>query len=494
MVAANLRCAAHVPRSTAIAMLDLRRLSDIVTAIRGRTVTAREVVAAALERLSMRDGDVNSFVAVAPEAALQAADAVDSLIAQGIDPGPLAGVPFGIKDMDDCAGVRTGNGSLLYSDTRAAIADAPIVARLRQAGAIPIGKVATAEFGLDNVTHTRANGTTRNPWDLTRTPGGSSGGSAAAVAAAIVPLCTASDGGGSIRAPAAYTGLVGLKPSHGRVPRANGFSDTSCAGVITASVLDTAKSLTIIGGPCDTDRMTLPKCGVDYSIAAQQLDVTGLRVAWSKDLGFSPVQAEVAEIAYDAAKRLCAVAKLAQRDERVSLTNVYLEWALLAAVRMRRRLVTDGMLPRHADLLSSGLSDLLDSRGSASDQQIVLAERKMVRLEREVAELFQRIDILLTPTVACEAYNAEGPSPVIIDGQDASETNAEALTVFANIGWLPSISVPAGVTSSGLPVGLMITCRRHRDDVALRLAYLLEANRPWPLWAPAFNQSYDSTR
>jgi aspartyl-tRNA(Asn)/glutamyl-tRNA(Gln) amidotransferase subunit A len=468
-----------------MAIVDHRCVDAVATAVRTRVVSAREVVAAALKRVERSNGQLNAFVNVAADAALAAADAVDRSIARGVDPGPLAGVPFGVKDLDDCIGFPTRHGSLLYADSPAAIADAPIVARLRSAGAIPIGKVAMSEFGLDNVTCTRAYGTTRNPWNSRRTPGGSSGGSAAAVAAAMVPLCTGSDGGGSIRVPAAYTGLVGLKPSHGRVPRANGFSDISCTGVITASTLDTARCLSVISGSCDFDRMTLPTCNIDYAETATRLDVRGLRVAWSEDLGFAPVESEVADIAAAAARRLIGVAELVERKVPVRLTNVYLAWALLATTRLRRRLEAEGHLPAHLELLSAGPRHLLDRWGAVSSHQMVVAEQKLLRLEREVAELFRHIDILLTPTAACEAYAAEGPSPDSIAGKDASETNAEALPVFANVCWLPSVSVPAGLTRSGLPVGLMITCRRHSDDVALRLAHLLEADRPWPLSAPA---------
>ena len=178
------------------------------------------------------------------------------------------------------------------------------IARLRAAGAVPVGMVASAEFGMDGVTHTLAFGTTRNPWNLERTPSGSSGGSAAAVAAGMVPLATASDAGGSIRCPAHYCGLVGLKPSHGRIARDDGASDRATLGALTTTVADTARYLDVVAGPHLADRMSLPAPTVRYESAIETLETAGLRAAWSLDLGYAPVEPEVAALVEAAARRL----------------------------------------------------------------------------------------------------------------------------------------------------------------------------------------------
>ena len=184
----------------------------------GRNASAVEVVDQALAAIEAGNDALNAFVVVDAELARRAAADVDAAVARGEDPGPLAGVPFGVKDLEDCAGLPTSHGSLLFKGGPPAEEDSVQVGRMRAAGAVPLGKTAAPEFGTLNFTKTKAWGITRNPWDLARTPGGSSGGSAAAVGAGLVPIATASDGGGSTRIPAGFTGLVGLKAGYGRIP------------------------------------------------------------------------------------------------------------------------------------------------------------------------------------------------------------------------------------------------------------------------------------
>src|SRR5205823_11644205 len=229
--------------------------------------------------------------------------AVDAAIARGDDPGPLAGVPFGVKDLEDCAGLPTSHGSLLYKGRPPVAADSIHVGRLRAAGAVPVGKTAAPEFGAIAYTSTPAWGTTRNPWNLERTPGGSSGGSAAAVAAGLVPFCTASDGGGSTRIPASFTGLFGMKPSYGRIPHPRAaLSQTTCVGALTTTVADAARHLDVAAGPDDRDRASLPPPTVSYERAAEELDVGGLRALWSPDMGYAVVVPEIEGLARSAAE------------------------------------------------------------------------------------------------------------------------------------------------------------------------------------------------
>jgi len=350
-----------------------------------------------------------------------------------------------------------------------------------------MGKVATAEFGLDGVTHTLLHGTTRNPWNLERTPSGSSGGSSAAVSAGLVPMATGGDGLGSIRCPAGFTGMVGLKPSLGRIPRSDGFADTSCPGAITATVADTARSLDVVAGPDDRDRMTLPSTYTCYEYLLDRLEVSGLKVAWSVDLGFAPVEPEVADVCERAVHQLVEAGKLELLDDAPRFTNPYIAWNALAAVRLRQQFEYLGYLPERLEDISPGPRRFIERYAYQDTRRLVEYRQTVMRTEQEMAALFRHADVLLTPTACCVPYAAEGPLPEVIDGRDASETNGEPFTALASIGWNPSISVPAGLSSDGLPIGLLINVRRHRDDIALRLARISELANPWPLRAPGYS-------
>jgi aspartyl-tRNA(Asn)/glutamyl-tRNA(Gln) amidotransferase subunit A len=465
----------------------MKSATEVAADVRNRHCSVREVVAAALARIEATNPSVNAFVFLDAEAALAQADAIDAALARGADPGPLAGVPFGVKDNDAVAGMPTRQGSLLLAEAGAEARDSVHVARLRAAGGIPIGKVACAEFGLDGVTHTLAHGTTRNPWNLGRTPSGSSGGSSAAVAAGMTPLATGSDGLGSIRCPAGFTGLVGLKPSLGRIPRADGFRDTSSPGALTATVTDTARYLDVVSGPSDRDRMSLPPPSVRYEQIIESLDVAGLKAGFSADLGFAPVTDEVRALCEAAAGDLASAAGLDLRPDRFTCVNTYVAWNALAARTLHSQFQAAGWLPDHADRISPGPRTFIERHGAMSIREELAYQDMLKTLERQVAVFFEEHDVLITPTACCEAYAAEGPLPEVIEGRDASQTNAEPYTTIGSICWNPSISVPAGLSRSGLPIGLMLTGPRHRDELVLRLARIWEQARPWPRTAPGWD-------
>lgn len=461
--------------------------TEIADSVREGRVTATQLVERCYAGIRRIDGPINAFVYLDEQRALQAAADVDRRLASGEDAGPLAGVPFAIKDLrDTCEGMPTRNGSLITKDAGPDSADTPQIARLKGAGAIPVGKVATAEFGLDGVTHTLLHGTTRNPWNLERTPGGSSGGSAAAVASGAVSIATGGDGLGSIRVPAAYTGMVGLKPSLGRIARADGFADTACPGAITATVADTARFLDIVSGPDDRDRMTLPATTACYEKLMESLDVAGMKAVWSVDLGFAPVEPEVAAVCERAARALVEAAGLELVADRFECTNAYVAWNALAAVRLRQQFEYRGFLPDRLDDISPGPRRFIERYAYREPDRLTEYRETVMRVEQELAAFFAGADVLLTPTACCVPYAAEGPLPEIIAGMDASETNGEPFTALGSVGWNPSISVPAGVSADGLPIGLLINVRRHRDDIALRLARISEQINPWPRRAPGY--------
>jgi aspartyl-tRNA(Asn)/glutamyl-tRNA(Gln) amidotransferase subunit A len=363
------------------------------------------------------------------------------------------------------------------------------VARLRAAGAVPVGKTASPEFGITAFTHTKAWGTTRNPWDTTRTPGGSSGGSAAAVAAGLVPFATASDGGGSIRIPAAFSGLVGLKPSYGRIPHEQSApSETSVYGCVATTVQDAARHLDVAAGPDDRDRASLPPPAASYEQSIEHLDVGGLRVLWSADLGYAVVDPEVAELTQAAAVDLMAATGLTTVDRPFAPTNPMRTWLSAGAADLWTDL-EDGMWPAGRDDFTGLVRASLDRTQEWTLPRYVKALRHRQQMEEEVAALFDEIDVLITPTTAVPAFTAEGPLPFEINGEDASASGPVPFTMLANLCWNPAVSVPAGLTSGGLPVGLQIMGRRHADDVVLRLARIFEQARPWPRHAPGPSQS-----
>jgi len=463
----------------------VKTVIEIAEAVRRGELKAVEVLDEVLDKIASRNEELNAFVVLDPDLARQAADAVDTAVARGEDPGRFAGVPFGVKDLEDCAGLPTSHGSLLYKDRPPVTADSPHVARLRAAGAIPVGKTAAPEFGTVAFTHTKAWGTTRNPWNTERTPGGSSGGSAAAVAAGVIPFATASDGGGSTRIPAAFTGLVGMKPSHGRIPHPPpGTAQTSVYGALTTTVADSARHLDVVSGPDDRDRLSLPAPLLSYEDAIESFDVRGLRAAWSLDLGFAAVDPEVAELSEAAALQLADAADLKLIERPIELTDPLKTWMSINAV--------DGWLSLEEDMWPDRAQELMGfvRRGYelSEDMTIKTFARRMryrQRLEAEVAAIFDDVDVLLTPSTAVPAFPAAGPMPMEINGREVAAGMAVPFTMLANLCWNPAISLPAGLNSEGLPIGLQVIGRRHRDEVPLRLARIFEQARPWPRFAPA---------
>jgi len=462
----------------------MRTPIEIATAVRKGELKAAEVLDECVAAIEAGNPPLNAFVHLDFDAARVVADRVDAAVAAGDDPGPFAGVPLGVKDLEDCAGMPTSHGSLLFKGRPPVPSDSIHVARLRAAGAVPIGKTAAPEFGTPAFTSTRAWGTTRNPWNPIRTPGGSSGGSAAAVSGGLVPMATASDGGGSTRIPAGFCGLVGHKPSYGRIPHpGNQPNQTAVYGLLVTTVADAARHLDVTAGPDDRDRTSLPPPELSYEAAIENVTVAGMRAAWSPDLGFAIVDPDVAGLAEAAAMDLVAAAGLTLVDKPVQLTDPLKVWWSGGVLDIWTTLERD-MWPERADDLE--YYNLIPARTSATVTAPSIGRiwKQRARFEQEVAAWFDDVDVLLTPTTAVTAYVAEGPMPSQIQGVEVSPAMNTPFTMLANLCWNPAISVPAGVAPDGLPVGLQIVARRHRDEVALRLARIFEQARPWPRLAP----------
>lgn len=465
---------------------------EAADAIRNGEYTSTDLLERCIAALEARNETLNAFVRLDLDDARARAAAVDERVAKGDDPGPFGGVPIGVKDLEDCAGLPTSHGSLLYKDGPPAGADSIHLARLRAAGAIPIGKTAAPEFGTLQFTRTKAWGTTRNAWNPERTPGGSSGGSAAAVAAGIVPMATASDGGGSTRTPAGFSGLVGMKPSFGRIPDPmDDPSQTAVYGVEVTTIRDSARHLDVVSGPDDRDRMSLPASGVSYEDAIESLDVSGLRIGWSVDMGFAVVDPEIADVTHAAAQVLARAAGTELIDYQVKLNEPIRTWLSAGGLSLWLGINEERHYPGRLDDLTPYVKASLEATYDKPMRSMVGALKRRLQLEADVAAMYDDIDVLLTPMTAVTAFAAEGPPPMIINGEDMRERFGPAagamnvpFAMVANLCWNPALSVPAGLSSDGLPIGLQIMARRHRDEIPLRLGRLLEQAQPWPRHAP----------
>src|SRR4051812_35552231 len=459
---------------------------ELAESVRNGERKAVEIVDEYLARIDAGNERLNAFVHVDAELAHAAAVSIDEAVARGEDPGVLAGVPFGVKDLENCEGMPTTFGSIPFSGRGPATSDDINVARLRAAGAIPVGKTASPEFGTLNFTKTKLFGVTRNPWDVSTTPGGSSGGTSAAVAAGIIPFGTASDGGGSIRIPASFTGLVGHKASFGRIPHPGPTSNqTSVGGSLTTTVADTARILDVLAGPDDRDRTSLPAPLMRYEDAIEATDVRGLRARWSLDLGFAIVDPEVAELVESGARALADAAGLVLDEQPIVLTDPVRAWLTTGAIGMWLD-IEDDMWPRCADDFTLYVRQSLEQTEGTTLRKYARSIRAREQLEYDCARIFDEVDVVLCPTTAVPAFAAEGPPPSMIGGVETKQpAMSTPFTMLANLCWNPATSVPAGLTSDGLPVGLQIIGRRHVDEVPLRLARILEQARPWPRFAPA---------
>ncbi|MCY3881883.1 MAG: amidase [Chloroflexi bacterium] len=456
--------------------LDFAPAHELAALIRSRELSPVDLMERSLARIEERNPTLNAFVEVDAEGAMRQAEAVAARLAAGEEVGPLVGLPLGVKDLENAAGFVTTRGSRLYRDNRVDFDDAH-VARLRAAGAIVVGKTNTPEFGHIPFTDNELFGSTLNPWNLERTPGGSSGGSSAALASGMVPLATASDGGGSIRIPACYTGLYGLKPSQGRTPIAPRPMPTwlsiSCYGPLTRCVRDAAIYLDAIAGPHPGDPESLPPPDVSYTDTLDE-PLPKLRIAFNETLGVTRVQRDVLREVRAAAEAFAGMGHEVE-ENRDEIPEMGGWWARVSAFQSLGQ-EWDNFSTRHDEFTARYIRQLDRAlEVGPSDFQEFL--RRRGELVAWTARLFERYDLLLTPTLPTEAFAPAGPIPREIEGERA---NAIAFTYPFNFTGHPAASVPAGLTDAGLPCGLQIVAPRHRDDLVLRAARAYEQARPFP--------------
>jgi aspartyl-tRNA(Asn)/glutamyl-tRNA(Gln) amidotransferase subunit A len=448
---------------------------ELLALYRSGQASPVEATRAVLARIEALDPLLRAFTHVAHEEALAAAERSRSRWQRGEPCGALDGVPVSIKDLILTFGWPTLRGSHTVDAQQAWDVDAPVTARLREAGAVLLGKTATPEFGCKGETNSPRTGITRNPWNPARSPGGSSGGAAAAVAAGMGPIAMGTDGAGSVRIPAAFCGNVGLKPSFGRVPAfpLSPFGTVAHIGPHTMSVRDAALALTVMSGSDARDWTALPPDGRDYSVGLED-GVRGLRVAWSPTLGYArDVHPEVAAACAQAVRLLQTLGAHVEQldpgfeDPLEITTGLWFagSWTLWNTLSPAQQAVTDPDFAAQARL----------------GERLSVLELQRLHLRRgalgaHMRQFMQRFDLLVTPSVAVPAF-------------EARPAGQQAMTPESMLGWTPfsypfnltqqpAITVPCGLTAEGLPIGLQLVGPMFDDARVLRAARAFESACP----------------
>ena len=469
--------------------------TELALLVRRRAISPVEVVEAYLRRIEERNPVINAYTLVLAERAMDAAREAETAVLSGQPLGPLHGVPVAIKDLDDFAGAPTSMGSLAVRN-RVPAKSAAAVERLTRAGAIVLGKTNTPEFGHKGITDNLRFGPTHTPWKIGYNSGGSSGGSAAAVADGLAALGQGTDGGGSVRIPAAFSGAVGFKPSFGRVPtitRPDAFlwgHPLVHIGPLARTVADAALMTSVMAGPHDDDPLALPDDGVDYLRAAREAH-KGFRVAFAPRLGDFPVDPRVAAVvksAVEALKGDGVEIEEAEPDFKADYDTLGRLWVKIigvhyAAIAEHWKKEGIDLLGDHAEELTPQFRRMLIDAQKVSAVDHALDDVLRTGVFDGLQTLFKTYDLIVSPTLAippvANATDGNTIGPTEIEGKPVDPLIGWCMTFPINFTGHPAISVPAGLTPEGLPVGLQIIGRRHADESVLALASRFERARPW---------------
>jgi aspartyl-tRNA(Asn)/glutamyl-tRNA(Gln) amidotransferase subunit A len=456
--------------------------------IAARRISPVEVAEALLARIQRLNPLLNAYCTLTADQALEDARRAEAAVMRNETLGPLHGVPVSIKDLIATRGIRTTRGSKLWENW-VPEQDAPVVERVRTAGAIILGKTNTPEIGWKGVTDNPLFGPTRNPWDVTRTPGGSTGGGSAQVAAGLGPMAIGTDGGGSIRIPAAFAGCYGFKPSFGRVPMYPQSPNASVAhcGPLTDTVHDAALALSVLAGPDDRDRLSLPPSDTDYLAAtgarAIETSLRGLKVAWCADFGWNywPVAPEILQAARSAAQRFA--------DFGCEVVEVRPEW--VGPMEAWSTIFYGGIvgqvgprLEQVRDVLDPGLVRIIETYQTDSLQDYVLADAARAAFWDQVRYFFGEYALVLTPTMPIPAFSLNQDTPGPVPGRLPDGLGWSFFTYPFNLTGQPAASLPCGFTADGLPIGLQVIGRRHADALVLTASAAFEAAAPWQARRP----------
>ena len=446
---------------------------ELAQKIRSGELSAVETMEAHLAQIEKVNPQVNAIVTLLPEMAMEAARKADEKLARGEEVGPLHGLPVAHKDLVQTKGIRTTFGSLVYENF-VPDEDALLVERLREAGAILLGKTNTPEFGAGSQTFNKVFGVTKNPYDLTKTCGGSSGGAAVSVACRMLPFADGSDLGGSLRNPTNFCNVVGLRPSVGRVPSwpsESGWNSFAVDGPIARTVEDTALMLSVLAGPDLRSPISLPENGAVFRNSLER-NLKGIRIAWSSDLGGLPVDSRVTKT-LEAQRAVfedlgCIVEEgfpdFSDADE---IFKTFRAWFY--------EMNLSSLLPEHRDKLKETVVWNIEAGMKLSGPELGRAEVKRTALFHRVREFMQNYDFLALPVSQVPPFPIEQEFVSEINGVQM-ETYLDWMRscYFISVTGQPAISVPCGFTEDGLPVGLQLVGKPQNDLGVLQLAYAFE--------------------
>jgi len=442
-----------------------------------KTLSPVEVCEEVLERCHRLNPKVNAFSLINDELALEAARASEKRWQDGEPLSPIDGVPATVKDIMPSRDWPTFKGSLTVSENQPLDEDAPVVQRLRENGAVLIGATTTPEFGWKGVTDSPRTGVTRNPWDVNKTPGGSSGGAAAAAALGLGVFHVGTDGGGSVRIPAGFTGMFGFKPTFGRVPvyPASVFGSVSHIGPITRTVEDAAVMMNTIIVPDSRDASALPYDPWNYQTGLD-LGVKYLRIAYSPDLGYVDVDPEVAELVEKAVRVLENLGATVEQVDPgfANPHDCFNSHWYFAAKRL-----LDGIPEKDRTKMDPGLLEIAEAGRAITIDHYADAMDERVQLSQTMSRFYDCYDVLITPTLPIAAFDAGVEVPV--DSGFERWTEWTPFTYPFNLTGQPACSVPCGFHSSGLPVAMQLIGPRYQDPLVMRVAAAYEAAQPFRL-------------
>ncbi|HEX5017284.1 MAG TPA: amidase [Actinomycetes bacterium] len=459
-------------------------LAQLADAVRRGQVTAADLVAEALRRIDALDPELNAVVARCDDEAERVAHEIDAAVARGEDPGPLAGIPVLVKDLEDVAGMITTQGSLLLTDSPPASAHSTVPRRLTAAGAVIVGKSNLPEFATEGYTDNLVFGVTRNPWQPDYSPGGSSGGSAAALASGMIPIATATDGGGSIRIPAAFCALVGLKPTHGLIGRwpAPDWIDLSTEGPFATCAADLALLWQVMSGPEAGDPGSVPRPVLGGSLPdVRRVFAIG---RFASDAPLPDAIGPLFEAAvHNMAEMLGVPVQPVSSRELWGDVDFDDDWFTVATAehiaKFGREWVERGLEQMHP-----GARGFMEWGLGVDIDKYLAARRRRFDGVRALDALLGDDGVLLSPVNAAAGWLADGRMQA---GDEPGMLPAEVFnTPFTNITSHPTLSLPAGVTDIGVPFGLQVIGPRYSDELLLELSARWEQEHPWPRVAPGY--------